>query len=212
MTAAFNLAQLANNLNTSGQLDATDGLNGLVANSNLASSGTASSSTFLRGDRTWATVTQRIVQVVSATYTTANTATTNTGSYASVFSASITPASTSNKILVIAAIGAASIVQSGNRSSIFSWMAIFRGTVSGTLLQAKMIGGDTPGGTGVVSGSGGHSMVWLDSPATTSAQTYTVGIKCRSDTSDITTSVNYNSSDNGGGTPNSSLILVEVLA
>ena len=54
MTQAFNLSQLANNLNTSGQLDATDGLNGLVANDNLASSGTASSSTFLRGDRTWA--------------------------------------------------------------------------------------------------------------------------------------------------------------
>jgi hypothetical protein len=30
MTAAFNLSQLANNLNTSGQLDATDGLNGIV--------------------------------------------------------------------------------------------------------------------------------------------------------------------------------------
>ena len=55
MTQAFNLAQLANNLNTSGQLDATDGLNGLVANANLASSGTPSSTTFLRGDRTWAT-------------------------------------------------------------------------------------------------------------------------------------------------------------
>lgn len=30
MTAAFNLSQLANNLNTSGQLDATDGLTGAV--------------------------------------------------------------------------------------------------------------------------------------------------------------------------------------
>lgn len=55
MTQAFNLAQLANNLNTSGQLDATDGLTGLVTNANLASSGTASSTTFLRGDRVWAT-------------------------------------------------------------------------------------------------------------------------------------------------------------
>ena len=54
MTQAFNLSQLANNLNTSGQLDATDGLSGLVANANLASSGTADSTTFLRGDRTWA--------------------------------------------------------------------------------------------------------------------------------------------------------------
>jgi hypothetical protein len=55
MTAAFNLAQLANNLNSSGQLDATDGLTGLITNANLASSGTASSTTFLRGDRTWGT-------------------------------------------------------------------------------------------------------------------------------------------------------------
>ena len=53
MTQAFNLAQLANNLNTSGQLDATDGLTGLVTNANLASTGTPSSSTYLRGDRTW---------------------------------------------------------------------------------------------------------------------------------------------------------------
>ena len=56
MTQAFNLSQLANNVNTSGQLDATDGLVGLVDNANLASSGTASSSTYLRGDRTWASV------------------------------------------------------------------------------------------------------------------------------------------------------------
>lgn len=34
MTQAFNLAQLANNLNTSGQLDATDGLYGVVPVSN----------------------------------------------------------------------------------------------------------------------------------------------------------------------------------
>lgn len=61
MTQAFNLAQLANNLNTSGQLDATDGLTGLVANSNLASSGTASASTYLRGDRTWGSVAQNVV-------------------------------------------------------------------------------------------------------------------------------------------------------
>lgn len=63
MTQAFNLAQLANNLNTSGQVDATDGLSGLVANSNLASSGTASSSTFLAGDRTWKTIPQNFLQM-----------------------------------------------------------------------------------------------------------------------------------------------------
>jgi len=35
MTQAFNLSQLANNLNTSGQLDATDGLTGVVPDANL---------------------------------------------------------------------------------------------------------------------------------------------------------------------------------
>lgn len=42
MTQAFNLSQLANNLNTSGQLDATDGLTGLVP---LANGGTGTTNT-----------------------------------------------------------------------------------------------------------------------------------------------------------------------
>lgn len=41
MTQAFNLSQLANNLNTSGQLDATDGLTGAVP---VANGGTGASS------------------------------------------------------------------------------------------------------------------------------------------------------------------------
>lgn len=69
MTQAFNLAQLANNLNTSGQLDATDGLSGLIANANLASSGTASSTTFLAGDRTWQTISQKILNFTRFEYT-----------------------------------------------------------------------------------------------------------------------------------------------
>lgn len=73
MTAAFNLAQLANNLNTSGQLDATDGLNGLVANANLASSGTADSTTFLRGDRTWANAGLQAASSAQAQAGTSNT-------------------------------------------------------------------------------------------------------------------------------------------
>lgn len=67
MTQAFNLAQLANNLNSSGQLDATDGLSGLIANANLASSGTPSSSTFLAGDRTWKTAGGGFVSMQSFT-------------------------------------------------------------------------------------------------------------------------------------------------
>jgi hypothetical protein len=100
MTQAFNLAQLANNLNTSGQLDGTDGLSGLVANANLASSGTASSSTFLRGDRVWGTVTQKVLQVQQTLCTWSYAGSTSTYTEMSTnLRASITPSSSSSLIL-----------------------------------------------------------------------------------------------------------------
>lgn len=53
MTSAFNLSQLANKVNTSGQLDATTGLDGIVPVANLGT-GTPTSAKFLRGDGSWA--------------------------------------------------------------------------------------------------------------------------------------------------------------
>lgn len=53
MTSAFNLSQLANKVNTSGQVDATTGLNGIVPVANLGT-GTPTSAKFLRGDGSWA--------------------------------------------------------------------------------------------------------------------------------------------------------------
>lgn len=106
MTQAFNLAQLANNLNTSGQVDATDGLSGLVANANLASSGSASSSTFLRGDRTWAPVVQRVLQVAnwsySSVYIQSQGSEVDLPSPLGDGSANLTPSSTSSRIYIVA--------------------------------------------------------------------------------------------------------------
>ena len=101
MTQAFNLAQLANNLNTSGQLDATDGLSGLVTNANLASSGTASSNTFLRGDRAWEVPPQKIIQVVLTTTSTSTTNTSGSFQNATGVAASITLASASSSVLIL---------------------------------------------------------------------------------------------------------------
>lgn len=58
MTQAFNLAQLANNLNTSGQLDATDGLFGVIpiANGGTAVSGTPTNGQILIGNGTGYTI------------------------------------------------------------------------------------------------------------------------------------------------------------
>lgn len=80
MTQAFNLAQLANNLNTSGQLDATDGLSGAVPIANggtgqtsasnainaLLPSQTSNSGKYLTTNgsaASWGTVSQKLVTV-----------------------------------------------------------------------------------------------------------------------------------------------------
>lgn len=106
MTAAFNLAQLANNLNTSGQLDATDGLTGLVANANLASSGTASSSTYLRGDRTWQTLTQTVLRVESYSWATRTSLADPAGTFTTILSGTYTKQSASSTVIAMICLSA----------------------------------------------------------------------------------------------------------
>lgn len=172
MTQAFNLAQLANNLNTSGQLDATDGLNGLVANSNLASSGTADSTTFLRGDRSWATVTQKVLQVVSTVYSTRQSFSVAAGGtyYDTALTASITPASASNKILVMV---------TATHQSLYNGQANIGSTLGLKRNSTRIAGaiGDhvaTIGNAENLAPTG--NIILLDSPSSTSSVTYTVQI------------------------------------
>jgi hypothetical protein len=169
MTASFNLSQLANNLNTSGQIDATDGLTGLIANANLASSGTASSSTFLRGDRTWATVSSsgRILQSLQTTTTTQ--VINNSSTYTSVgLSLSITPAATSSKILAIACIP---VTFGDNAGNAYIGLRITR---AGTQITETVIGNNV---SAIVQEFKTVAMSYLDSPSTTSAITYQVDFK-----------------------------------
>ena len=107
-----------------------------------------------------------VVQVVSANYST-EVATTSTSYVTTGLSATITPSSTSSKILIIANTSAIS----PNNSTSGAW-TIFRGTTAGTNLA-------TNGTSQVYSGAAGElrtrvSMSILDSPATISSQIYTV--------------------------------------
>jgi hypothetical protein len=164
MTAAFNLSQLANNLNTSGQLDATDGLSGLVAVANLASTGTPSASTYLRGDRTWATIPLKVLQIVSRSTTTFSSSTSSTYVDATDVYVTITPTSSSSKIYFI--LNSYVLLNTGD--VITCWGRITRnGTqvyVASPLASYNV--------NAAMNNQIPFSIIFMDAPASTSALTY----------------------------------------
>lgn len=107
----------------------------------------------------------QVVQGISTTPVTTNSATfVTTG-----ITASITPSSASNKILIIAT---GELMNTGSSNA--TVCTLFRGTVAGTNLSSS-------GAFNKVYGDnfdrGAISISYLDSPATTSAVTYTVGFR-----------------------------------
>jgi len=111
-----------------------------------------------------------VLQVVNSTYATEVT-TTSTSYVTTGLSATITPSSSSSKILIIVS----NVIRAASLGDC-NW-TVFRGTVAGTNLASSglfVYGTATAGSTTVVTGI---SINYLDSPATTSATTYTLGFK-----------------------------------
>jgi hypothetical protein len=111
----------------------------------------------------------RVLQVVQAT-TATPVSTTSTTYVTSGLTASITPSATTSKVLVMVTLNVAN--SNSNGAAITT---IFRGTVAGTNLYGAS-------GFATNYASSGNTVataasIFLDSPATISAQTYTVGIK-----------------------------------
>ena len=107
----------------------------------------------------------KVLQVVTAT--TATTVTTTSTSYVTTgLAATITPSLASSKVLILTS-------QSGNGNATDeSCFTLFRGTVADTNLGAAAgMGSLFPSNYGTT------SLTFLDSPNTTSAQTYTQGMK-----------------------------------
>jgi hypothetical protein len=146
-------------------------------NTRLAIGTTGQVLTVAGGVPSWATPAAggggKVLQVIQATNATAvNTSAT---SYSSTgLSASITPSATSSKVLVF--VHTAAAIQAADRRGIFT---IFRGTTGGTDLSSNTNYGLNNASTGSGDSSSIYplSMNYLDSPSTTSSQTYTVGIK-----------------------------------
>ena len=135
----------------------------------------------------------KIAQVVQATYAT-STASTSASFVTSGLSASITPTLNTSKVLVLVTMPARTENTTGGIIC-----TIFRGTVAGTNLFTAEGFGRLFGSNdmqGVLAGN------FLDSPATTSATTYTVGFKS---TAAQNTACQINNAT-------SSITLIEVLA
>lgn len=151
-----------------------------------------------------------VLQVMQASYTTLNTIVAST-SYGDVFSVSITPTSSSSKILILGSLNALARVRAGTRSSIFSRWALFRNGTAGTKLYESLIGTDYLSNVSATNSfvQANNGICYLDSPATTSATTYNVAIACRSDTTDLCTVVNNNAADTGTS-PSSYIVALEI--
>jgi hypothetical protein len=124
------------------------------------------------------------VQVVQATYSTA-VSTTSTSYVTSGLSASITPTSSSNRVLVTVSLPVYRI-----NAPYSAICTLFRGTVSGTDLGAPTWGFSNTYFAGNNGLTGTFSFSYLDNPSTTSSTTYTVGIRTENGGMTVTTCPN----------------------
>jgi len=137
----------------------------------------------------------KVLQVVSANFT--GSVTTTSATYVTTnITAIITPSLSTSKVLIMA-----NLPVGTDTSAEVANYTLFRGTVSGTNLMASN------GFTNLYSNAGRIYALaacnFLDSPATASAQTYTIGLKRAAGTS--TVSANFS-------TTTATIILMEVSA
>jgi len=138
-------------------------------------------------DVTGATVTGlsagKILQVVQSSKTGQITKTSTT-IVTTELTGSITPASTSNKVLIFTFLPCGSSTCATSYTSRMISLALYRGTVADTkLTQASYVGRNLIGAnSNDAYDYACHTFMYLDSPSTTSAQTYTVGMLTLNDT------------------------------
>jgi len=121
---------------------------------------------------TWKPVGGKVLQVVSATYSTSVSSTT-TAWVTTGLTATITPSSASSKILILAHTGAGNAKNNDNNVG----FTLFRGTVAGTNLGNATAGMSLLYAASTITIHGNQSFNYLDSPSTVSAQVYTLAMK-----------------------------------
>jgi hypothetical protein len=175
------ISQIVTNSIATGAVSAADLADGSVGAAKLATTGSASSSTYLRGDMAWSSLpaSGKLLQLVSNTTTDqAAYSLSNTFEQANMMNTSITPSSASSKVLVTVS------VMFGEAGS--TAYPAFRLTKDGSEITAargvvnasrKLL----TGSAGSAGGAGSSfvqniTIQYLDSPATTSSVTYGIQV------------------------------------
>ena len=150
--------------------------------------------------------TGKILQVVTATQSTP-VSTTSTSFVTANLSATITPSSATSKVLVVCQFTLRNYITSGSGGNTASSAQIDRGGTSLTITGLERAGASAAGTSLFVP----MSLVYLDSPATTSATTYNTTI--RSDNAGYTTIAHPNTTILGTSeTHTGNIVLLEVSA
>tara|TARA_R100000152_G_C6610477_1_gene64509 strand:- start:32 stop:547 length:516 start_codon:yes stop_codon:yes gene_type:complete len=123
-------------------------------------SGTVTSATLASG------VGGKVLQVVESSSNTTVTTSSGSNEELDLLTVSITPSSTSNKVLIFVTF----VGQANQNTNSKAWIRLYRGTSSGTKILDLKQGSSDGGGTDSLTMTGSR----LDSPSTTSAQTYTM--------------------------------------
>jgi len=153
---------------------------GSVQLADLATTGTASSSTFLRGDGAFAEAGGgKILQVQSTSSSTTVATTAASSNIADVINLAITPSSTSSKILILSTI----TVWIDDNGNSYCRSLLFRGASSGTALIIGLAGATNSS----TSRYGSFGLSYIDSPNTTSATTYQLSIQRASGSTHVVT-------------------------
>ena len=173
-TDAVGSSQIAANAVTT-----TEIVDDAVTIAKLAATGTASATTFLRGDNAWAvpTDTGKVLQLIMDTQN-VQVDTTSTSYVATGLTVTITPASTSSKFLLVLA-GGSCHAASGEQMHTTFFVDGAEVSPAGPYEQIR-----NNGGTGL---NQSHSAMCLHSPSTTSATTYAVYFKVNNGTGNWST-------------------------
>jgi hypothetical protein len=173
---AINTSELAANAVSGAKID-----DNAVGVAKLSATGTASSSTFLRGDNAWAAAGGgKVLQVVSNSVQPGGGSTSSTSFVASTCTATITPSATSSKIFAIAQAHG-----SNEGAGRYLYWTIYRDSTNLAVAGSQGMGQmftDSSGGTRV---RASISATFLDSPSTTSATVYTLYYRSNSSSNTV---------------------------